>query len=189
MPKLLNMIVAVDGVGNIGQGNKLPWPALKGDMRNFKACTSGGRVLMGRNTWESLPPSVRPLPGRKNVVLTSTQLAIDPAIAEKLKAAPVTTDVTVVQDLMQAFALADDGIPTWVIGGATLYREAITRGLIGKAVITDIFETYDDADVKLGTHSDILESLRKAGGTWKRQDSVEYPGEDVRYNISTWVRS
>ena len=189
MSKLLNMIVAVDGAGNIGQGNTLPWPNLKGDMRNFKACTSCARVIMGRNTWESLPPAFRPLPGRKNVVLTSSALSIDDAAAEKLKAAPVTTDVTVVQDLMQAFALADDGLPTWVIGGATLYLEAITRGLIGKAVITDIFETYDDADVKLETAGGIVESLRKAGGTWTRQDSVDYPDEAVRYNISTWVRS
>lgn len=189
MSKLLNMIVAVDAAGSIGQGSKLPWPNLKGDMRNFKACTSGARVIMGRKTWDSLPPSFRPLPGRKNVVLTSSPITIDEATAEKLKSAPVTTDVVVVQDLMQAFDLADDGIPTWVIGGATLYSEAISRGLIGKAVITDVFETYPDADVKLGTASDIVANLKKAGGTWARQDTVDYTDEAVRYNISTWVRS
>jgi dihydrofolate reductase len=71
-----HVVVAASENGGIGVNGQLPW-RLKGDMAFFKALTSGthgppGRraVIMGRKTWESIPPSFRPLAGRTNVVLT-----------------------------------------------------------------------------------------------------------------------
>ena len=54
----------------IGADGKLPW-RLPEDMALFRELTTGGTVVMGRRTWESLPERFRPLPGRTNVVLTS----------------------------------------------------------------------------------------------------------------------
>ncbi|MCK9923670.1 dihydrofolate reductase [Frankia sp. AgPm24] len=49
----------------------LPW-YLPEDLAHFRALTIGAAVLMGRPTWESLPPRFRPLPGRRNLVLSGT---------------------------------------------------------------------------------------------------------------------
>jgi dihydrofolate reductase len=53
----------------IGKDNALPWH-LPADLRHFKALTTGHTVIMGRKTWESLPEKFRPLPGRRNIVVT-----------------------------------------------------------------------------------------------------------------------
>lgn len=83
MPNLphLQLVVAVDEVGGIGKGKALPWK-LPGDMAYFKELTSRthdparqNAVIMGRTTWESIPPKFRPLPGRINVVLSRTMSA------------------------------------------------------------------------------------------------------------------
>ena len=60
----LVVIAAVARNGIIGAGNKMPWH-IPGDLRHFRALTTGHRVVMGRRTWESLG---RPLPGRENVI-------------------------------------------------------------------------------------------------------------------------
>ena len=70
------MVVASTPGGGIGKEGKLPWH-LPGDMAFFKALTtspagSTNAVLMGRNTWLSLPPKFQPLPGRLNVVISAS---------------------------------------------------------------------------------------------------------------------
>ena len=94
--------------GVIGAGNALPW-RLPEDLRRFRALTAGGTVVMGRATWESLPPRFRPLPGRTNIVLTGR-----PGFA-----AP---GAVVVHDLAAALAAGPD---PWVIGGASVYAQAL----------------------------------------------------------------
>jgi dihydrofolate reductase len=65
----LKLIYARAKNGVIGINNKLPWH-LPEDLAHFKKTTQGCAVLMGRKTWDSLPPAFRPLPGRTNIVLT-----------------------------------------------------------------------------------------------------------------------
>ena len=72
----MKLILAVDPNGGIGYNNDLPWPKLAGDLPRFKSLTSGQAVIMGRNTWESLPK--KPLPNRLNFVVTSKQLDMPP---------------------------------------------------------------------------------------------------------------
>lgn len=60
----------------LGEGGRLPW-RLPEDMAAFKALTLGHTVAMGRVTWEGLPPRFRPLPGRRNIVLSRTPDAVD----------------------------------------------------------------------------------------------------------------
>ncbi len=67
-----NIIVAVCNGNGIGHSNKLPW-YYKEELRNFSKVTKGNgnnAIIMGKNTWESLPK--RPLPGRINIVLSSS---------------------------------------------------------------------------------------------------------------------
>lgn len=68
--KNLSMILATTEGGLLGVGNKLPWNC-KEDLKHFKKTTMGHTVVMGRNTWESLPFK-NGLPGRKNVVISRT---------------------------------------------------------------------------------------------------------------------
>ena len=65
----INLILARASNGVIGLNNQLPWH-LPEDMAHFKQQTAGAPVIMGRKTWDSLPPRFRPLPGRQNIVVT-----------------------------------------------------------------------------------------------------------------------
>lgn len=65
----LAVIAALARNGAIGRDNAIPW-RLPEDMERFRALTTGQSVVMGRKTWESLPDRFRPLPGRRNVVVT-----------------------------------------------------------------------------------------------------------------------
>jgi dihydrofolate reductase len=68
MPEIV-IIAAVAKNRVIGKDNQLLWN-IPEDMAHFKALTAGHTVIMGRKTWESLPPRFRPLPGRRNIVIT-----------------------------------------------------------------------------------------------------------------------
>lgn len=65
----MKLILACDPKGGIGYQNKLPWSKLEGDLPRFKELTTGKIVLMGRNTWDSLPK--RPLSNRTCWVMTT----------------------------------------------------------------------------------------------------------------------
>ena len=65
----MKAILACDVNGGIGYQNKLPWDKIQGDLPRFKKLTDGGVVVMGRNTWDSLP--MKPLPNRINFIVTS----------------------------------------------------------------------------------------------------------------------
>lgn len=68
----MKAIIACDPKGGIGYKGKLPWDKLQGDLPRFKHWTQDQVIVMGRNTWESLPK--KPLPGRLNIVVTSQKL-------------------------------------------------------------------------------------------------------------------
>ena len=70
----MKLIVACDPNGGIGYNNRLPWSNLQGDLPRFKNLTQGQVVVMGRNTWESLPK--KPLLGRLNFVVSSQSLQL-----------------------------------------------------------------------------------------------------------------
>lgn len=100
----MKLIVACDPKGGIGYNNKLPWSKIEGDLPRFKELTTGKVVLMGRNTWDSLPK--KPLPNRINVVVTKRDIM------------GVTT-LTSLPD-RDSMDLSD----VWVIGGAKLIQSS-----------------------------------------------------------------
>jgi len=111
--------------GVIGVDGGLPWH-LPEDLARFRALTIGGTVVMGRATWESLPAAVRPLSGRRNVVLSRRSGFLAPG-------------ATVAASLEEALAAATGDV--WVIGGASVYRAAMP--LADVAVVTEIDAAYD----------------------------------------------
>lgn len=72
MPKFI-LIAAMAENRVIGRGGKLPWNNPE-DLQNFKRLTTGGVIIMGRKTYESIG---RPLPNRRNIVLSSGTIAGD----------------------------------------------------------------------------------------------------------------
>ncbi len=124
---VLALLAAVARNGVIGRGNALPWH-LPADMRRFRALTMGHAVIMGRRTWESLPERFRPLPGRRNIVVTRNP-AWHAAGAERA-ASP--------QD---ALALVAGGSRAIVIGGVALYAAALP--LADELLLTEIDRNFD----------------------------------------------
>ena len=72
MATRINLILARAANGVIGHEGSMPWH-LPEDMAHFKQQTAGAPVIMGRKTWDSLPPRFRPLPGRRNIVSRETR--------------------------------------------------------------------------------------------------------------------
>jgi dihydrofolate reductase len=109
----ITLVAAVGRNGIIGRDGGLAWRDVQ-DMQHFRALTWGHPVLMGRRTWDSLPPKFRPLPGRRNLVLTrDAQWQADGA-----------ERVASLDDALQASA----GAPLlFVIGGAQVYALALPR--------------------------------------------------------------
>lgn len=108
---MISLIAAVAQNRAIGKDNQLLWQ-LPEDMRYFRETTRGKTVIMGRKTWESLPAAFRPLPGRRNIVVTRDRHY-------------VAAGATVTYSLPEAIAAAGNGDETFVIGGADLYRQAL----------------------------------------------------------------
>jgi dihydrofolate reductase len=124
----VGLIWAQSTSGIIGRGGSIPWNVPE-DLTRFKELTVGHTVVMGRRTWESLPAKVRPLPGRRNVVLTHcTRFAADGA--------------AVVHSLADALTEPD----TWVIGGEQIYALALSRANRCEVTEIDIDLPRDDGD-------------------------------------------
>jgi len=126
-PARLNLIYARAANGVIGRDNQLPWH-LPEDLAHFKRTTLGCPVIMGRKTWDSLPPKFRPLPGRMNIVVTrDTAWHADGA--------------TVAHSLEAARDRCPPGSEAWVIGGAQIYAQALP--LASHVVVTEIARDFD----------------------------------------------
>lgn len=106
----VGLIWAQASGGVIGNGQSIPWHVPE-DTAHFKAITQGHPVIMGRKTWDSLPERFRPLPGRRNIVVTRDS-AWSAAGAET------------VHSVEDALGRVDDGI-AWVMGGGEIYRAAL----------------------------------------------------------------
>lgn len=123
----LNLIYARAANGVIGKDNALPWH-LPEDLAHFKRTTLGCPVIMGRKTWDSLPPKFRPLPGRANIVVTrDTDWRADGAL--------------VAHSIEAARDLCPTGSDAWVIGGAQIYAQALP--IAHTVVVTEIARDFD----------------------------------------------
>lgn len=122
------IVVATDKNSGIGAKNDLLWQRdLPADLAHFKKITTGGSIIMGRKTYESIG---RPLPNRQNIVVTSGQ--------------PIgVTGVLSAASLETAYTLAQ--FPIFVIGGGSVYKQAL--GDMDKLFVTEIDADFPQATV------------------------------------------
>ena len=163
---VLGLVWAQARRGVIGADGRLPWH-LPEDLRLFRELTTGSTVVMGRRTWESLPERFRPLPGRRNVVLTSD----DSWAADGAERAG---------DVAQVLAREDAG-DVWVIGGGRVYAGFLPHA--DRVVVTDV-----DAAVEGDTWAPAL------GPGWARVSRTPGTGwatstTGLRYAVSGYART
>lgn len=123
------LVAAVARNGVIGDGERLLWH-LPEDLAFFRRTTAGHPVVMGRRTWDSLPARFKPLPGRKNIVLSR-----DPAWTAH--------GAVAVNDVDQALAAAADSDSVFVIGGAQVYALALPQA--DELLLTEIDRDFEGA--------------------------------------------
>ncbi len=158
----LHLIYARARNNVIGLNGDLPWH-LPEDLAHFKRTTLGQPVVMGRITWESIPEKFRPLPGRRNVVV-SRQSNYPAAGA------------TVVDSLQAALALFHADEVVWLIGGAQLYAQGLP--LASQVVVTDI-----DADFEGDAYAPLLSA------DWQEQSrSTHTSAQGLNYSLVTFKR-
>ncbi|MFI8961873.1 dihydrofolate reductase [Streptomyces sp. NPDC053493] len=166
----------LDGV--IGAGNAIPW-RLPEDMAHFKATTLGRPVIMGRRTWDSLPARFRPLPGRRNIVVTRdprwTAEGVERAgsVEAALALATGPADLAEPTDPAEPTGSAD----AWVIGGGEIYRAALPHA-------TTLSVTEVDSPVAGDTYAPSLDpSWKTAEDTgWLRSTT------GLHYRIRRYTR-
>lgn len=157
------MIWAQANGGVIGDSGTIPWH-LPADVAHFQRLTKHHTVLMGRRTWESLPDGYRPLPDRRNIVLSRDK-------AYRATGAIVTNSLLAALDMGGALPIGSRK-QIWVIGGAEVYRKCIPMAT--RLVITTI-----DQDIEGDTYAP----------TWRTSEweMVEQTAGD-QFTIADWRR-
>ena len=139
---MISIIAAVARNRAIGYENKLIY-WLPNDLKRFKALTTGHTIIMGRNTFLSLPKGA--LPNRRNIVLTRSQ-----------KTFP---GCDVFASLEDALAHCDKDEDVYIIGGASVYRQALP--LADRLCLTEIDDTPEKADTFFPPYDDWKEVRRE----------------------------
>lgn len=127
---MIEMICALAEDNAIGKDNSLLW-SIPEDMKHFREKTSGHTVVMGRKTWESIPIKFRPLPNRKNIVL-SRDSEYDATGAE----------VWSIDEFLSSYLHDEETV--FVIGGAEIYEKFLpyTQTLH----LTRVLDRFPEAD-------------------------------------------
>lgn len=160
---MIGLVWAQTPAGVIGEAGTIPWHVPE-DLAHFREVTTGAAVVMGRATWQSLPERFRPLPGRRNLVLSRD-------------AAFEAPGACVLDDLDAALASAPD---VWVIGGGAVYAETIGRADRLEVTVVDLDVPGDTTAPPVGDGWRLV-----AGGPdvpWQRSRT------GVRYRFDSWAR-
>ncbi|GMM36773.1 dihydrofolate reductase [Saccharomycopsis crataegensis] len=206
------VIIVAALVPSLGIGNKgtMPW-RLRREMKYFREVTSGNNdgssntnaVIMGRKTWESIPEKFRPLPGRRNMVLSRSypdgdvQHTKNPHHHQATTTTATTT--TLFNSVESAIAYCDQSVDIntiYIIGGAEIYNQAVNNQRVRQILLTEInsdqpVEMDTFLEFKLDNHEWIKQNrqrLREVVG-----HHVELPQEEIlengfRYNFTLWER-
>jgi dihydrofolate reductase len=151
----------------IGRDGDMPWH-LPEDLAHFRRTTASDAVIMGRTSWHALPESYRPLPGRRNIVLST-----DPGFA------PEGAEVS--RCLEDALALVA-GEDAWICGGARVYAEAMPHADV--LVVTDI-----DLAVDGDRHAPAIEAPWEVVGHDPADGDWHQAENGLRYRITTYRRT
>ena len=194
LPRLTIIVAAtVPGYG-IGKGGALPWPMLKGEMGFFARVTKrvdpahategfrvANAVIMGRKTWDSIPERFRPLKGRVNVVVSSSMQQASERDDVLLEGPYVRSSLEDALKLLAGQQSSDDGqqqkLPSdvnisrhFVIGGSSLYEEALKLNSCDRLLLTKIRKPFD-CDVFFPTDPE-ADSAIQAG--WRQRTTDQW---------------
>jgi len=176
---MISLIVATDLNGAIGikGDNRLPWHCSE-DMKYFKEKTTGKVVIMGENTWFSLPDKFRPLPDRKSIVLTDDINRLfkdDKFIEDQSENRPLAaSNIHYSYLLAESFMKKNEkyGNEIIVMGGYSIYMQFLELGLIDKIYINVLNLEVDRPE------EDLLFfpfSPEEPHSNWVRQMKMETP--------------
>ena len=145
---IINIAVAVTGNGGIGLKGRLPWPHLKGDMALFSKRTTGSgfnAVIMGRNTWLSIPETRRPLKNRTNIIISSSL--------------PESSCCHIFSSMHDAITHCEAAKydEVWIIGGSGIYNEFLNvyHDKVHRVYITYVCTNSDGEKYECDTFIDI----------------------------------
>lgn len=130
---MIKMIVCSDINGAIGYENKLLFN-IKEDLQFFKKMTTGHKIVMGYNTWMSLPK--KPLPNREHYILTSRNDIIESENVHVIRS---------IEDIVELGKYDD----IFIIGGGKLYNDMIYKGLVDEVYLTLVVDSAENADTYL----------------------------------------
>ena len=159
---MISIIAAVAKNRAIGFQNKLIY-WLPNDLKRFKTLTTGHTIIMGRNTFLSLPKGA--LPNRRNIVLSRSQ--------------KVFPGCDVYASLEEALKHCVPDEDIYVIGGASVYRQALK--IADRLCLTEIDDTPDDADTFFPPYKD----------DWQEESREDHPIDDrhdFRYSFVDYIR-
>ena len=159
---MISIIAAVAKNRAIGFQNKLIY-WLPNDLKRFKALTTGHTIIMGRNTFLSLPKGA--LPNRRNIVLSRSQKAF--------------SGCDVYASLEEALKHCTPDEDIYIIGGASVYRQALK--IADRLCLTEIDDTPDDADTFFPPYKD----------EWQEESREDHPIDDrhdFRYSFVDYIR-
>ena len=122
----VKLIVAKAENNAIGKGNDLIW-RLPADLKFFKKTTLGHTLIMGRKTFESIG---FPLPGRTTIIITREN-------NYKQEGCKIAHSIE------EALSLVENDDSPFIAGGATIYDQALEKGLIDEMIITEVHEEFD----------------------------------------------
>ncbi|KAK6210299.1 dihydrofolate reductase [Colletotrichum tabaci] len=197
MSNELTLIVAATRNMGIGAKGGLPWTGLRKEMAYFARVTkrlppqapsdARNAVIMGRKTWESIPPKFRPLKGRLNIVISRTHPVLDLSSSSSAAATPdLDREPVKVGSLEQALTyLRGDGVAgrlgkVFVIGGAQIYGAALQLPEVKRVLLTKVLGEFEcDAFFPL--------RLRDEGENGE-EDSAEQGWKKVeKTGLDAWV--
>lgn len=161
----INLVVAYSQNHAIGKDNNLLWH-LADDMAFFKQQTSGKTVVMGKNTYLSLPKKFRPLPNRKNIVISSQEPIEEQENLSWYKS---------LEEAISALKKTEDEI--YIIGGGTIYEQTLPMANV-------VYATEVKVDIEGDTYFPPLnleEWTRQVLHSFSKNEKNEYDFEIVRY--------
>lgn len=146
---MISIIVAIDNNGAIGRHNDIPWH-LSDDLKRFKAITMGHTVIMGKNTWDSLP--FKPLKGRRNIVISTSMSE--------------TEGCEIARTIDDAMKMAAQDEQAFIIGGARIYEQTMEKA--DRLIVTHVNISVADAD----------RYFPKISAEWKSIEQSEVMNDD-----------
>jgi dihydrofolate reductase len=196
----LTLIVAATPKNGIGKNGGLPWPMLKKEMAYFARVTKRvplptgtgsvqsdawkqtnlegtqrNAVIMGRKTWDSIPPKFRPLKDRTNVVISTQDRTKIGGIPDDVV---VTSDILSALDALEQFVKDGKALPVgraYVIGGASIYKAALKLPQTKSILLTRINMEFD-------CDTFFPEEVGSTGSSWQkssREDLERFVGESI----------